>query len=723
MKAVSILPGRIRFRSSEIIYNKSLAKYINIYTDNLCGVKKSKIDSNTGSILVIFDETKLKSDILKENIENALTSSCQNKIQDLHNYHIYFKTIDLRNRAKKRFLFWSSTYIIFKIKQAMFGKFSISRNINALKAASAVTIIAGYPLLKKFYGKFTKKVPADCDILLNLTAISFTLLRESTKGIGVLVLKSLTDYIKLSADLQCMRLLNQNMAQNVNMAWLYNENNGEILVPISSINTNDIVIVHKGEVIPVEGEIIDGSATINSLYYTGQPVVNTLKIHNKVYEGFNLISGEIKIKVTKKPKELSKKTFPIEHLKISKNVERYHRLSSPLSLAAAGLTYLVTGNILYSLSTILVLCPSAASTALSIGMKNYFSLLSKYNIYLKNPNVLENVIKADSIVFDKTGTITKGKMEIKAIDILDNNYSTKDLLEICSACESNSYHPISITFREEISNEYDLHKLQSSVLIPSKGISASYNNQDILIGNIDLMQENNINLAPAIEKYNNYKKQCLTPILVSIDNKIISIIAMEDTLKETSYELIKNLNLKELNDISLLTGDTYERSIHIAKKLNIKNIYSECTNEDKFSIISQKKKYNTVIMVGEGINDLDAMKAADVSISFANSACDKTKIHSDCLIFNDNMNTLFDFISLSEKSYKKINQSINYVKLYNYVLGILSILGCIGPFAGKSLHTISSLSVLILNERIKYIHPKKIYSPPTIDFKNNLYKK
>jgi cation-transporting P-type ATPase C len=736
LKEISVLPGRVRFQTNKAYRNKKISEYIDIYTENLYGVKYSNVNHNTGTILVAYDETKTNLKSIKNNIEQALCSEINFNSNAFEFYNQYYHTKKRKTRIKAKFIGSSLIYLLFKVKQSLFGKFFISSSIGMLGAASAVTIIGGYPLLKNFYKRFTKHIHHDSELLLKLAAVSFSILRESTEGLFLIVLIDFTNYIKLSADLKCQRLLKNSMVKPPNTAWIITNNGDEMLIPVKSLNIGDTVCIHRGEVVPIEGEVFEGKAIVNSLYYTGQPFISSIAEGHKVYEGVIVLSGELKIRVLKIPEMLNKNDLPFEKLALNEKVVKFQDRIIPIAVGLAAMTYLFTGNMLNALSVILVLCPASSELALSTGIKNYFYLLNKYNIYLRNPNTVEKIVNTNSIIFDKTGTLTQGNMKIVYIKSFDENYTNKDLLKICAASETDNHNPISITIQSELqklysmnkvqvtddsekSNEdyekvYDLNIVQKSVLIPSKGIKAVYNNHSVLIGNDEFFKENNISLDIIIDEYLYYQKNLYTPILISIDNSLTGIIVMQENIRDDAYDLVNKLKSNGITNISLLTGDSQDKAKYVSDKLGITTTYGDCNYKEKLRIIEQQKLQNTVMMVGDGINDVLAMRAADISVSFANSSCDKIKLNSDCIVFEENIDRLSDLIMLSKTVYKKIDQNIKIANLYNVIFGTLAVLGGFDVFAAKSIDTINSIFVLILNERIKLTIPNK----KKINYKN-----
>lgn len=490
------------------------------------------------------------------------------------------------------------------------------------------------------------------------------------------------------------------------MAWLVSPSGQEVLVDTDILKIDDVIDVHEGEIVPVHGEVIDGSALINTLYYTGQPVTSMIGKGNSVCHGISVLSGNLVINVEKIPEKRNKPLLGKENMKIHQRVSRYQKLITPVSLVSGAASHLFSDNIMNGLAVILAFTPTGTGTALSTGFKSYISLLNKHKIFARRPEAFEKVTNVDHIVFDKTGTLTYGKMKLEFVTTFDSHYTEEELLKVCAACESEHYHPISITLQEANKGYVDISKVNSSILIPSRGVQASYENHTVLIGNKIFMDENGIGMDNHLDFYKDCENRLLTPILVSIDAKLTGLIALTETIKEGSSELIKRIKQKNNFVISLLTGDNEHKARDIEQRLGIDNVYSNCSCEDKVRIIHGLKTSETVMMIGDGINDIDAMMEADISISFANASCDQVKLSSDYIIFEDHMLRLADMMSLSQRAYREIHQSITFSQLFNLLFGGLAFAGAIDAFTAKSMNTVNSLIVLLLNKRIEYLCPE-----------------
>jgi manganese/zinc-transporting P-type ATPase C len=605
MEVLSRLPGRIRFKNLKVYRNIDLARCIKIYLEGIHGVIYSNINAATGSILVVFEEKKISEKQLYYNIESAARAAITSKGSSLGRHGDYLRIVEDRDRAKKKVVTYGLLYLLFKAKYFTFGKFSISRSVRILRLAAVISIIGGYPLFKKLVKNMTKGFVSDYDFLLNLTAISLTLFRESDKGVLLLVLKHLNDYIRLASEAECRRILNQNLGNFAGLARIYNACGQEALIPVEQLCEGDIIHVVSGELVPVEGIILEGQGSVNTIYHNGQYSMSQVEKGALLPEGSVLIYGTLKIKVNKIPDSLIKEDLNFDDLQIHNKVDSLQDFLTPLSIGAAALNYVFTGSLERSLSTLLVMCPTASSIALTAGMRNYTALLSKKHIYLRNPNTLENIINTNHIVFDKTGTLTYSKID---------------------------------DFSKELTKEYYF-----------KG----------------------------------------------------------ERLRKGTLTLMNSLRKRGYKSISIVTGDSEEKAQALGKHLSISSIYSHCSNLDKVKIIESKKKNGRTMMVGDGINDILAMKSANVSVSFITSACASTKLHSDCIIFDDDLIKLNELFVLSAKAYRKIERDITISKVYNLTFGAVTLVFNIGIFTAESINTVHSLIMLLLSERIRWTLPSE----------------
>ena len=705
IQEVSVVPGRIRLKCSLLKSKKGLAAALEGYLGSVQGVKNSRVNSDSTSIVVIYDPGRLKTDVIKDKIISFLEAPTSYKRYFLKKYQCYGESLNNKKRALTFLLLYSAIFIYLQIKQPTYGKNSIARSIWVLMVVAVIDIISGYPKLKNAVDKTSRKLSVDVNSVLVLLGVVLTIARESNEGVFALALKSLNDYIKHGTDLESKKILSRSADENSGFVWLEQQGSTSILLPIDKIELGDVVIVKKGENVQISGEVLAGEAVVNSIYHTGQLEISRVKAGSKVEEGSIVLKGELKIKVLQKPEEFEKNNIICpEDFQLHNEVMTMSNKITRLSMGAALASLLFTRNVFNPISMLLVLCPMGVQLALSTGLQQYAALLYTHGLAIHDVNMLGKINKVEYIIFDKTGTLTKKAMILEEVIAFDDEYSKKDILEICYACEADYYHPIANTFYNNQNYKPAKNKVEHSALIPARGVRALYQGSQVLIGNDLLMEEYEVDYTEGIQAYLEYEKRLSTPIFISKNEKLIGLVVLKESVRDDAVQMINGLG-KRFNKSSfiLVIGDAENKAQQVASGLGIKKVYSRCNHLDKLEIVEKYKKSGKVMMVGDGMNDLLAMSRADVSVSFANSAYDKTKLKSDCVILDDSLVRIPELFNLSQKAGALIKQSVSVSSFYNYSLGGLALFHYFGPFTAKSINTFNSLIVLLMNQRISHI--------------------
>ncbi|AKL96395.1 cation transport ATpase [Clostridium aceticum] len=606
MEEVHVLPGRMRLKSPQL-YDKKIAETMHIAIEKLIGVKYSRVNYYTSSVLIVYDIEKTDQVSIQEEIKDILKNIKEGKSLVLTQNKTYLSAIQNQKKARNRFLFYGSLYVLFKVKNALFGVFPISRHIRLLITASVITTVEGYPALKRFFKHISNKAPRLSDVLLRITAISLIFLREDGMGCLLLSFRYINDYLRYATEVEYLRILHQSIVENMDLVTIETLQGEKMLMPIADLRVGEKIHLQKGDILPTDGVIIEGKALIDGIYGTGQLSILEMMPQDQVHEGMRVLDGDIIIEVTNLPHKMERAYHAVEEMRIYQKVTNYQEGIGSFSIVLAFINYLVTGNLLNALGIVLLLCPTASELAVHTGMNSYLHLLGKHKIFLKRPAAIEKAAYINHVAFDKTGTLSQGKAE---------------------ATMDTEFYP---------------------------------------------------NDVP------------------------------KDLIREDAYALINALKKQGITRLSLLTGDTASKANYAGEVLGIDNIYSECSREEKGKIIGELKTTDEIMMVGDGVNDLEAMRYADISVGLVSSSCDKVKLYSDCIIFEDDLYKVADFIQLSQRSYRAIEQHTNFSKMYNITLGILAVFIPFNPYTAKSLNTINSLLVLLLSKRIEYFNPKREY--------------
>ena len=499
---------------------------------------------------------------------------------------------------------------------------------------------------------------------------------------------------------------------------------------IEKVAINDILIVKPGEKIPVDGEVIDGESYIDESMITGESIPSLKKKGDNVIGGTISKNGVIRFKATKIGRDtmLSQIIKLVEEAQSSKPpiqriADKAVNYFIPIVLIIALLSFvawflILDNSFLFALtnliSVLVIACPCALGlatpTAVTVGVGRGAEL----GILIKNGEALERSEKLTTIIFDKTGTLTKGKPEVT--DIIGIGIENKTLLKFTASVEKNSKHPLAEAIvKKTVESGIALPGSENFNTFRGKGVIAKVEGKEILIGNRILLKEKNISLSEKVEE-NIFQLENggKTVILVAFNNKIAGMIAITDTLKETTKDAIKEFKDMKFN-IFMITGDNIRTANAIAKQVGIVNVLAEVLPQDKANEVKKlQEKGETVAFVGDGINDAPALAQADVGIAIG-SGTDVAIETGDIVLIKDNLLDAVAAVQLSKKVISRIKQNIFWAFAYNTAL-IPVAAGILYPFFGITFRpefaglamAMSSVTVVSLSLMLrKYVPPVK----------------
>lgn len=500
-------------------------------------------------------------------------------------------------------------------------------------------------------------------------------------------------------------------------------NNGkEEKVLIDEVLVGDVVITKPGEKIAVDGIVIEGETYIDESMLTGESIpVKKLK-DSQVFAGSINKNGYIKFKVTKTSKNTTlaniikivedAQTTKAPIAKIADIVSGYFvPIVCIIAFVTSLLWFILSKDLEFALkifvSVLVIACPCALGLATPTAIMVGTGKGAENGILIKSGEALETAYKLDTIILDKTGTITEGKPIVT--DIICNDIEKDELLRIVASVEKMSEHPlgdaiVKETLKENIDLYENIEEFEAKI---GFGIKAKVNNKSVFIGNKKLLDSFNINLLDMEKKSIDLANQGKTPIYIAFDNEIKGIIAVADPIKENSKEAIEKLSNMGL-DIFMITGDNKKTAYAIANQLNIKNIFAEVLPIDKANYVENlKNSGKKVAMVGDGINDAPALAKSDLGIAIG-SGTDIAIESADVVLIKNDLNGVCSAIKLSKKTIVNIKQNLFWAFIYNIIgipvaCGVLYIFGgpLLNPMIGAMAMSLSSLSVLLNALRLR----------------------
>ena len=538
--------------------------------------------------------------------------------------------------------------------------------------------------------------------VLDATAIGVSILRNDFDTAGsVMFLLGIGELLEEWTHKKSVDDLARTMSLNVGKVWLKTEDQA-VLVPSSKIKAGDQVVVHMGNVIPFDGEVVDGEAMINQASLTGESVPVRRITGNYVYAGTVVEEGEVTINVkavggSSRYEKIAAMIEDSEKLKSGLESKAEHLADKlvPYSLGGTVLTWLLTRNTTKALSILMVDFSCALKLAMPISVLSAIREAGMYKITVKGGKYLEAVAEADTIVFDKTGTLTKAKPTVADV-VSFNGMSEDELLRIAACLEEHFPHSMAKAVVSAAKKKHlDHEEMHSKVeYIVAHGISTQIEGKKAIIGSYHFVFEDEKVIIPeGMEEQFEHLPEEYSHLYMAIEGKLAAVICIEDPLREEAVEVIKELREAGLSKIVMMTGDSERTAKAIAKRVGVDEYYAEVLPEDKAAFCEKEKTAGRkVIMIGDGINDSPALSAANVGIAISDGA-ELAREIADITVGADNLRELVTLKKISNGLIKRISHNYHTIVGFNAGLIALGVCGVIMPTTSALLHNTSTLLI------------------------------
>lgn len=497
--------------------------------------------------------------------------------------------------------------------------------------------------------------------------------------------------------------LAKKMSLNVSKVWL-SVDGKEVLTDVSKIETGDCVTVHMGNVIPLDGVVKEGEGMVNQASLTGEAIPVAKKQGGYVYAGTVLEEGELLIEVkensgTTKYEKIVAMIEETEKLKstVESRAEHLADRLVPYTLAGTGLVYLLTRNVTKALSVLMVDFSCALKLSMPISVLSAMREAQSHGITVKGGKFLEAMAEADTIVFDKTGTITKAQPVVSdVISFCDEE--PDELLRIAACLEEHFPHSMAKAVVRAAMDKGLVHEENHSKVeyIVAHGISSRIQEKKVIIGSYHFVFEDEQCVIPQgkEELFESLSGEC-SHLYLAIDGVLAAIIAITDPIREEAPQVVSMLRKCGLSKIVMMTGDSERTAKVVAAKVGVDEYYSEVLPEDKASYVEKEHQAGRkVIMIGDGVNDSPALSAADVGIAICDGA-EMAREIADITIAGDNLEELVTLKRLSNALVKRIHGNYRQIVGFNTGLILCGIGGVMQPATSALLHNTSTLAISV----------------------------
>ena len=485
-------------------------------------------------------------------------------------------------------------------------------------------------------------------------------------------------------------------------------NGEEEIVPVDEIEMGDILRILPGENVPVDGEIIKGTSSLDQSIMTGESLPIDKEIGDKVFCGTLNLYGAIDIKATSLGENSSLQKLIDLVKKADENQAPTQRIADkwatwlvPIALLIAIVAWIVTGNVERGVTVLVVFCPCALILATPTAIMAAIGQATKYGVLIKSGEALETLGGLNTLVFDKTGTLTYGNLEVSDIIPLKNDLNKMELLRIVASCEKLSEHPLAKSIVNKSKEfEMDIEEPNDFKMYPGKGVTCKNSYGQVYAGNSKFLNEQGITLD--IDNHlSKLKDEGKASIIVALNDEIIGLIGLSDVIREDSKTMIENLHNLGTETI-LLTGDNTETANYFASQVGISKVYGNLLPQEKLEWIEKlKKEDKKVCMIGDGVNDAPALKTADVSVAMGSVGSDVAIEAADIALLGDDIGKIPYLKKLSNSTLFTIKLNIIMSMIINAVAIICSVLGLLNPVTGAIVHNAGSCLV-VLNAALLY---------------------
>lgn len=542
--------------------------------------------------------------------------------------------------------------------------------------------------------------------VLDATAITVSLItKDFSTASSIMFLLGIGELLEEWTHKKSVDDLARSMSLNVSKVWLRTPENQEILVESSKIEKGDKVVVRMGNVIPFDGEVLDGDAMVNQASLTGESVPVQRTVGNTVFAGTVVEEGEITIRV--KEVEGNNRFDQIvtmieesEKLKseLEGKAEHYADKLVPWTLGATGLTYLLTRNVTKAMSILMVDFCCALKLAMPISVLSAIREASLYNVTVKGGKFLEAVAEADTIVFDKTGTLTKAHPTVVDVVNFNDEYSSDDMLRVAACLEEHFPHSMAKAVVDAASKKGLSHEEMHTKVeyIVAHGIATSINGKRTVIGSYHFVFEDEKCVVPAgKEQLFESLPLYYSHLYLAVEGMLSAVICIEDPLRDEAAAVVTSLKKAGISKVVMMTGDSERTASVIAKKVGVDEYYAEVLPEDKAAFVEREKaKGRKVIMIGDGINDSPALSAANVGIAISDGAEIAREI-ADITVGSDDLYQIVTLKYISNALMKRIKSNYRKIVGFNSGLIALGVAGVLPPTTTALLHNGSTILISV----------------------------
>lgn len=729
-KTVRLIPGRLRIAVDHLRKNPAFAEYLTEKLQTVIGVKSVATSPLTGRALIYFNQSQLTFPQIKQEIDQIHQSFQQMQLRGKKlatPQQIIHKPTSVDTISPKVQVF--NTVVTggilagIAIKRLILGRSTLSSSQQIFNLAAITTIVSGYPILRRGIAHLVATKKINHDLLISIATLILLAMRESITGLSILWLIQLSGLFNYIMQVRARKAIEEMLVgKQLTARRIYHGQ--QELVAVKEVAVGDIVVVHRGERVPVDGEVLGGKATVNQAAICADYLPSAKGVGDSILAGTMIEAGGLKIRAVKVGKDTSMAHIIAMVEKAAterggvQSGDIYSIKLVPWAIGIAGVTLLLTRDLQRSLAVLLAGCPMAIALSSNTSLGMSVAQAANQGILVKDARALEVAEQVDVVLFDKTGTLTSARPQVGEVVVVDRRFSQEQILILAAAAKKSTSHPLARMLIAETKSRHLTLPVAVSEMVVGYGVRAIVGDRDVCVGNERLMAQEKINIASGKVKALRMQHLGNSPLYVAVNQKLVGLISIRDVLRPESRSAIEQLRIAGIKEIGIITGDNAYAVETVSGELEVMHSWSAMLPEDKVKLVANlRKQGRTVIMVGDGTNDSPAMAAANIGVAMTCGT--KEAIESaDIIITGDDPRKVAGIVAISKKTMQVMRQNLAFSAGMNAIGIALAAMRFISPITAVLLQNISTVGVLINSSRL--LKNKRISTSEQITkFKNS----
>ncbi len=708
------LHGRVRIHCRALKYLCEVVDEIEDRINNLAEIKSTKITVITGNVLIYFDEDITSKENILENCESIIGSYSRIAYKKEKEHH-HKATVNERRLQEapipemtKRVVVATITLGLALLRRgvakppaSLFGK--------VFNLPFITTLSMAWPIFKSGLGSMLEDLRPNADTLTSTAILASLATGSSGSALTIIWLSDIAELMTAYSMNRTRKAISDMLSVGEEYVWRLNDDGSETKVPLDQLKVGDSIVTQTGEKISVDGTIVSGEATVDQSSITGEFMPVSKARNDKAYAGTVVKGGRLVIKAEKVGDQttVARIIHMVEEASHRKaTIQAYaDKISAqfiPVNFLLALVVLLVTKRPSRALSMLIIDYSCGVRLSTATALASSIGLAAKNGILIKGSNFIEMLDTADTLILDKTGTLTRGKPKVVSVYSNDKRISERKIVELAAAAEETSNHPLALAILDKVKSlGWKIPKHSATHVHLAKGIETKINKDKIRVGSRRFLEENKIETIHYKEAVSKMVRRGENIIYVAKNDKLIGVLGIQDELRENMKKSLNRLRFNGMDDIILLTGDVEQHAEIVAGRMAMDSFHAELLPEDKAEVVLQlQSKGVHVVMVGDGINDAPALAYADVGIAMGGTRTDIAMEASDITITGDDPLMIPAIIRLAKKTMSTVRQNFAISIGVNTVGLLLGAMGVIPAFWGAVLHNSTTIAVVLNSARI-----------------------